>query len=318
MNSPTLQRIARAGPLAAALLLALACTPTVPGARESGSNSMSPASESNQCIGRFRLQVPPPLVVSGRSQRIYQAEVSTAALTGGATAESLWAERLRAAAARTRSGEIPQRFDLDAGVQAVWYDLAGGGRMLEAMKPQAGHVLLVGFKMELPAQERVERATRRVMAGYQPQGTRGFCVGHGTLVTEAGRNEETQLALADPKRRELSIRLSTDTVDSVEAHDALADAEQERRLLVEGGAEVGILRNAKRRAAGLDGVEARLRIRMRGEAPFVRYSWRFAGLARNAAAPQIVLVGSAPDTEQAALEAAWEALLASLQPMPAP
>jgi len=322
--------IAQAHSVAAMLLtvaLAFACTDSSPGGPENpGKRSMNVASETSACVGRFRFTVPPPLVVSGRSQSIYRVDVRTAATTQALPAARQWEERLQHIRQRATQlgleGSGVRVFELQPGVRAVWFAREpgdGAPLTLEAMQPQeGGHALWLAREVLANAQAVTEGMYRRIIDGYRTQGTRGFCVGHGMLVTETSRYELALLSLSDPARPGFTIALSTETTDRPDTRNALEDVEEERRLLAESGVELVMMRNAERTVARLPGVEARVRIQARGEPPVVRMSWRFAGVAGSAVAPQFTILASAGQPDQAALESAWEILLRSLEPLALP
>ena len=68
----------------------------------------------------------------------------------------------------------------------------------------------------------------------------------------------------------------------------------------------------------MQGLEIRISVTPGNEPPFLRFTWHFPGEPGNSTRPKIDIVGSAPVAQSAALEALWEAVLGSLQPIPVP
>ena len=263
-------------------------------------------------------------MASGRSQRIYRVDVSTIPLRD-TDAATVWQARLasiRAAHASPGARDpIVRTFDLDAAVPAVWFHADSSDASfvtLEVMKPYGDHLLHLEREISSGAEEVTEKMYRRVIAGYVPHGRQGFCVGLGALMSEVSKNEQTQIAFTDPAVPDFTLSFASNTVDQPEEGDPLQDIEEEQRILAESGAVVTVTRNERRTVAQLAGVEARIQMKPRDGEPFVRFTWRFAGVGGNPSAPQLMLVGSAPVEHQAQLNTVWERMLRSLQPVPLP
>lgn len=275
------------------------------------------------CVGRFRLHVAKSMAPTGRSQQIYRVDISTGARPSGVPAPSVWADRLTVIRGGKPSSPDPviRSFDLEPGVPAAWYYARPNDRFhitLEAMKPFKDHILRLVYEITGEPQSATESAYRRILAGYVPGGKTGFCMEHGSLTSEPSRNEHTNIAFQHTAVRELKLTFASDSVDKPDTRDMLRDVEEERKLLLEAGSEVEILQNGPRTVAQLQGVDARIRMLARDTAPFVRFTWRYAGNAKNATTPQITVVAVAPVAHQATLEAVWETLLNGLQPAPQP
>ena len=189
---------------------------------------------------------------------------------------------------------------------------------LEVMRAYGDHVLHLVREVASGAEEVTERMYRRVIAGYVPHGRQGFCVGDGALTSETSKNEQTLISFRRPRHGDFMLSLATNTVDQPEEGASLQDIHDEREILMESGSVVTILLNERRVVAGLGGVDARIQIRPRGEATFVRFTWRFGGIGGDALAPQLVLIGAAPLEHMVQLVADWEKLLQSLHPLPQP
>ncbi len=282
---------------------------------------MNATDPNGHCIGRFQFRTAPALVVSGRSQQIYRVDIKTVALPTRATTAHVWAARVAAIRQTGAAGQdaVVRSFDLEPDLPAVWYYGRPGERThvtLEAMKAFPDHTLQLVYEITGEPQAATERAYRRIVAGYVPGGRTGFCLEHGALVSEPSRSEDTRIAFRHVSLAGFELSLASDAVDVPDTRDVLRDVEDERRILMESGSEVVILRNEARTVAQLPGVDSRIRMSARGAKPFVRFTWRFSGRAGDATAPQLTLVGTALAPDQAQLELVWEAVLQSLKRMP--
>lgn len=281
-----------------------------------------PASSLTYCVGRFQFELAPLLLQATRSQSIYRVNARTVALSAAVPAPLVWSQRLatiRSSARQPAPDPIVRTFELDPGVQAVWYRERPNDNThatLETLKPFGDHALQLKREISAGQPDVTEQTFRRIAAGYVSQGHRGFCLENGSLTTESSRYEEASISFTDPKFADMRLSFISDAVDQVDPHDPLRDIEDERKVLVESGSEVTILRNERRVVAQLPGVEARIRMKPRGEAPFVRFTWRFDGTARDATAPQMMLVGTAQDPKNAELEAVWDRWLQSMRRVP--
>jgi hypothetical protein len=114
------------------LLMALAglalAKPQVTAHREHRGNEAKTMStrdvDNSWCIGRFQFRLPTTLMLSGRSQSIYDVDVRTVPVPEQGP-QAVWAERLARIRASmlllgTASAEL-RTFDLLPGVPAVWY-----------------------------------------------------------------------------------------------------------------------------------------------------------------------------------------------------
>lgn len=283
---------------------------------------MTPDTPAPHRIGRFQFQLPAALKPQGRHQAIYRVEVGTQASAPG-QAGALWASRLATLRAGGKPPGVAERvlrsFELEPGVPALLYhshpdnpDLV----TLLAGKAHNDHLLYASRDGELASAANLEKLVRIVMRAYVPAGRQGFDIGHGTLGSEPGVNEEARLTLAHASWPEFDFRFNSRTVRELERADPLQDFEQDRQRLA-AGATLTLLRNQPRTAAGLPGREGWVQSvgKASGEVS-LRLSWAFPGRPGQATAPAIMIVATARGSERAALEAAWEMLLGSLQPIP--
>lgn len=283
---------------------------------------MTPDTPQAHRIGRFQFQLPAALKPQGRRQTIYRVVASTQATAPG-QAPALWAQQVAAVRAGARPPGVAERvlrsFELEPGVPALLYhghpDNAGLVTLL-AGKAFNDHLLLASRDGEVASAANLEKLVRIVMRGYVPAGRQGFDIGHGTLGSEPGVNEEARLTLVHGSLPEFDIRFDSRTVREPERADPLQDFEQDRQRLA-GGVTLSLLRNQPRTAAGLPGREGWVQSvgKASGEVS-LRFSWAHPGLPGQATAPAIMIVATARGSDRAALEAAWEMLLGSLQAIP--
>jgi hypothetical protein len=318
----------RAARAAAVLFLALAS----PGTAAQKGQSMNAQTANKQCIGRFQMALPEGMAVSGRKQEIYRVEVRTVPLAPGAT-QALWHEqlsrigRLRAPAGATQV--VLRSFELMPGVPAVLYfrdpnipSLVA----LEAMRSLSDHAVLASRGAELNAEQKqalmkaganqgIARLVELVLSTYAPSVDRGFCVGHGAVVTpKPAVNEDARLTLAHRRSGSVNVRVETHTVAKPDER-TYSDLDEERQVSGP-GTQITVLREQPRQVAGLEGREIRVAVAPPKEPAFLRFTWHFPGLPGKSDRPSISVVGMAPQTEQALLEGVWDPLLASLRPVP--
>ncbi len=286
---------------------------------------MNPTDPQEHRIGRFRFLLPRALAVRGRSQGLYRADVGTVDIAPGG-ADAWWTARL----AGLRAGKRPpgvadiviRPLALGPGVQGVLYHANAETAVLQtvlAMKAFDDHLLFVARQTEAGGVPQIEKLVRGVVDAYVPGGREGFDVGRGCITSVPGVNEESRVALRHAALPDVELDFETHTVREPEKTDPLADIEHDRQRLSAGGGSLTVLRNQPRRAAGLDGMEGRLLVRQKaaaGAAGLLRFSWSHPGLAGQALAPAIMIVATARPQDQAALEAAWDLMLGSLQPLP--
>jgi hypothetical protein len=312
------KRRSHSGVVATALALAaLGCTKTDD--PQPGRDVVNQTAEVTWCIGRFRFAIDSALEVAGRSQRIYRVNVSTLP-NGDGNGQQLWQARLAAIRATNPVAPEVRVIELEPGVPGAWYRADPNDRSfitLEAMKFYPDHALYLAREVASGSEAVTEKMYRRVIAGYAPHAWRGFCVGDGALNTETSKNEQTLIRFTDPMRPSFELSLATHTVDRPET-STLHDLEIERRILMESGAIVTILRNEARVVAQLPGIDARIQVQPPGGPATVRFSWRFDGSSGNALAPQIIIIASAALRDAPELNILWEKFLASLQPLSPP
>jgi hypothetical protein len=276
---------------------------------------------STQCIGRFRFQVPDSLALAARSQRIYGVEVSTAPVSPFGAA-SAWSERVaeirKMRAPEGKADPVVRSFEIEPGVPGIWYfnNPAGIRMLLESAKVVDGHVLRLVRAAPEGKESSAETLVKHVIEGYAPGVTDyGFCVGYGAITMEPSLNEATDGVFENPRVAGLEIRMETATVNQPD-EGTYSDLEEEKSYVEGTGANLKVLLERERTAAGLSGKEIRIEVTPKKGDPLVRFTWHFAGTPRNASQPKIDMVGSAPPDQRAQLEAAWEAVLQNMRPIP--
>lgn len=279
-------------------------------------------------IGRFRFLLPAAFAVTGRSQSIYRVDASTVALAAPgspANAEAWWTTKLAA----LRRGRRPTGVadivirplalpspDLHGVLHYAGPDTDELQTVL-VTKAYPDHLVQLSRQTEVDGVPEIEKMVASVIGSYVPGGREGFDIGHGMLTSVPGVNEQARIALRHAGLPGVELDLDTRTVRTPEG-DPMAGVDQDKQRLAAAGQTLVVLRNQRRSVAGLPGSEVRLQIRKTG-APsegLLRFSWHFPGVAALPTAPAIMAVASAPLREQAALEAAWEAFLESLQLLP--
>jgi hypothetical protein len=277
-------------------------------------------SEFSLCIGRFQFRAPTGFRVTGRHQAIYRTTVGT--LTANVTeGQAIWEKKL-AEIRRLKPvpGSALRVMELEPGTRVVWYaanSMFPAILTIEAMKLMPGHVLLVSRESDAGKEALAERLVREILRGYSPGNYQGFCVGHGSITLEPSQNEQARIALSSDSVRELEFKVETHTT-RIPDSSTYADVEEESRLASASGGKLAVLRNQPRTVAGLPGRELWIRVEVPAEGALLRYTWHFQGVPGNSAQPVIDILGTARPEGKAALENAWETILASLRPTGAP
>ena len=277
--------------------------------------------ESTECAGRFRLVIPADFKISGRSQSIYRVDISTVPIPAGGF-KAFWDARLARVRPPGSSRDTGQlnftTLELLPGVPAVWYvgnPAAPQIRNLEAAKLVGDFAALAARSGEAGKESSVELLVRTVLDAYVPATNSGFCVGNGSITSEPGLNEHALLSLEHKNTQNFEFRLETRTVSSPDTQ-TYSDVEEEKELVHSGGGKLSVLRDDARTVAGLEGKEIAISVAPGAEAPFLRFTWHFAGVSDSSAKPAINIVGSAPVSHQAELQKTWDALLQSVQSVP--
>lgn len=267
------------------------------------------------CTGRFAFSAPEAMLVAGRSQSIYRTKIGSAPIpTEGA--EAVWKARL--AAAQAAGGTSQRNLALQPGASAAWYVRSAAYPnilTLTAMQVAGAHLLTIERDADAGREATAETLVKEILGAYQPATTSGFCIGAGAIMLRPSVNEQARLALGHAAQPDVELRFETRTVAQPDL-TTHANLDEERQLAAANGGRLTVLGDAERTAAGLVGKEMRIALAVPGEAPVVRFTWHFAGVGASSTQPSVDIVGSARLEHQARLEAAWEAVLRSLRPVP--
>jgi hypothetical protein len=273
------------------------------------------------CIGRFRLTVPQTLTVKGRSQSIYDVDVSTMELPAGGI-EALWDERLKKIRALTPPGaatsSIVREFQLQPGVRSVWYIKSADDpdfRDLDAIQPVGKHAVLATTDVQGGKEDIVETLVKLVLNAYVPETTNGFCVGDGAVTSKPSRSEHTRIAFEHRTMDDIKITFETQTVREPDTQ-SYSNLDEEKQAVSGSGGKISVLRDQTRSVNALEGKEIWISVTVPRENPFVRFTWHFAGASLNSSQPAINIVATTRAEHQKELESIWESLLQSLMTVP--
>jgi hypothetical protein len=274
-----------------------------------------------QCIGRFQLTVPDPMVVAGRSQSIYDVDVRTLLIPPGGI-DVLWNARLAKIRPIAPDKEFHpasfRTFELLPGTRAVWFignPSSPQLREIEALMPSGNHAVLIVTGGEAGKEPVVENLVRIVLNSYVSSTTQGFCVGDGAVTSVPGVDEQTLISLDHMKVEDFEIRFETQNI-SGEGAEAYSDQGEEKETSHSGDARMSVLRDGPRVVAALEGKESEIFLAPPQESALVRLTWHFPGVPGNTSKPMINIVAMCPAKYRAELEKIWDALLNSVQPVP--
>jgi len=257
------------------------------------------------------------MVVSGRTQSIYRTEVSTDVLPPDGAEES-WKQRLSAIRALSGGEAVRRTFDLAPGAHAVWYGnnpRVPSSIVLEAVRPMSDHLFKLVRRSETGKESLAEKLVRDILDSYAPhQTSSGFCIGYGAITIEPAQRESVSITLKHQTLPGIETSIETATVDRPD--DESSPLEEANVFAKSYGGKMQVLRDKKRAVAGLMGHEIRIVLAVPGQPETLRFNWHYAGTAGDASRPKIDVAGTATGTQRAELEAVWDKLLDSLQPVP--
>jgi hypothetical protein len=265
------------------------------------------------CTGRFDYALPPALVSSGSRQSIYLLDVAAEPWLPGFGAGEAWKKRLATTltpkAGSTAAAAQARQFDLQGVGPAAWLQLHAGRPdliTLLAMRPVpiTNQSLFLRAEASTGREQLAQNLVADVASKYAPGSAQGFCTGAGAFVIEPSMNERAVESFAAP-----GVELSVQTETVARPDDGQSSAGDPPP----GGKE---LLKHKRGVAGFDGIEERVQLPDDVVGTRLVYTWIFAGRAADGAAPRIRLSASGIASQAVSLDAAWNALLASLRPRP--
>ncbi len=269
------------------------------------------------CIGRFSLVLPAGWSAVGREQMIYRSRVT----------DDLQRFTLLPGIGKTQGvlrGDLPasdpllQEFSLDGVGPGAWFGLG-------STNSPSRHVVLLagsaeaGVRLEVLAtkgrEAQAQEGLRQLAAGYRPGARTGFCLPNGAFAVDPGRNESTRIAAENTHLPGAELRFSTTAVSKPRSDGPLSDPAADAQAMAGSGTSLKPLGQTDRKVAGLDGRDSRAQLQEPGKAPTLVYRFFFAGIAANAAAPEIIIALDGPASQQALLDSSWNQLLDSIRPV---
>jgi hypothetical protein len=273
----------------------------------------TPERLQSHCTGRFDYALPAALQSGGGKQSLYRLDVASEPWRPGIEAGDLWKERLAAVlTAKGVSTPAPGRtreFDLPGVGPAAWLALFADRPdlvTLLTMKSVAQSKESVFLRAEATTGREgvAEKVVGEVAAAYVAGSPLGFCTGAGAFVIRPSKNER---ALESFNALGVDVSVETETVAAPD------DGQSTDGDLPPGGRR---LLKQRRSVGGFDGNEERVQVPDNAAGGLLVYTWIFAGRAADGAAPRIRLSAAGPITHAVAVDAAWNALLASWRQRP--
>ena len=298
--------------LAAAILALGGCS--APIGRESKAELKHPdRSEkmSEVAIGRFRVSIPAQMKVASRRQSIYGVAIRTAPV-GEIPITTQWNDL------RSKHGPAGREITFPDEARGISYAPNPAMPMnlvLEAVRPMGDHALWISRPVTAGKEDAAERLAAKILSVYGPGTTHGFCAELGSIRMEGSLSETTALSLAHTQSPAIKVEMETKTVTAPDT-STFTSLDEERKVMNAVGGTLVVRSERERIVAGMTGKEFRIAIAAPGEPPIVRNTWQFSGEPRNPARPHINFVGTAGTQAQSDLDAAWDAVLNSLTPIP--
>ena len=275
---------------------------------------------NEECIGRFRLDVPDNLKITGRSQSIYGVSVRTEPVRDSSVARQ-WETRLtvigKLPAAGGRQSPVLSQPELERGVAGVFYNSSPASPSvvtLEAAQAAGDHGFWVTYTGTAGKEPGIQKLVRNVMTAYGPGTAHGFCAGAGSVRMGPSLSETVNMTLGPRAAGGIKLEFETKTV--TEPDHKFMDAAEGGEFAAATGGTFSVLMDRERTIAGLAGREVRVSMTLPGKAPLLKYGWHFAGVGRDATKPSISFFGQADADAQPELDAAWEVVIPSLRPVP--
>jgi hypothetical protein len=189
-------------------------------------------------------------------------------------------------------------------------------RILEAMKPETGYVLLLAYRTDAGKEALVENLMKIVVNAYRPALTQGFCVEYGSITSVPGENEQSRAAFAHRTLPDFELSFDTHTVREPARLHPLSEVPDLAREFAGEGIQLQVLKDEARIVVGLHGREGRVMLRDPSRGSFLHYTWHFPGAPGHSDQPEITLKATARQQHQDELQIVWESWLQSLQPVP--
>jgi hypothetical protein len=296
-----------------ASLLAILIIQVSTGHSMAATTPTTPEPRVAHCTGRFDYALPPELTSAGGEQSIYLLDVAVESWRPGFGAAEAWKKRLAAALMpRPGSSAAPgqaRELELKGVGPAAWLQVHADRPKLVsllAMKPvpATNQSLFLRAEASTGREELAQRHVADIASTYAPNSTQGFCAGTGAFVVEPSANER---AIETFRATGVELTVQTETVAAPD------DGQSSAGDPPPGGK---ILLKQRRSVGGFDGIEERVQLPDDVVGTSLVYTWIFAGHTADGAAPRIHLSAAASVAKAAALDAAWNSLLASWHQRP--
>lgn len=269
------------------------------------------APEPDRCLGRFRFATPAGLRVSNSEFALYGTDVRGQPL-GGQPPEAVWAAHLAALGANPEYADV-EPFELPSGLRGATYRHGPNTLLVDAFAAQGDEGLWLHRSLPEGKLPVAQRLLDNIASVWAVDPSRGFCFGAGALHA-VSLSERARVHLVDDARPEFRLEVDTLTVERPAASDLeFGEARDFARLTK---SKLEVLRDRTRGVAGLVGTERWLSMTVPDGRELLRFDWRYGGAPREAAAPRLTVHGVARGVDREALEAAFEAILASVEPIP--
>lgn len=266
------------------------------------------------CVGRFNLRLPSTFQPTRREQRIYTLRVWSELVATPIELATLWS-RAKSEFIQRQPRSAPPKVmgeaDLDGVGPTLWVAPASpypDDRRLLAMRPGRNVTLLLEALATAGREPAAESVVTKVAAGFVPDAPFGFCIEHGAFNLQASKNETAGASFRSAQ--DILVSVQTETV-------AAPDDGQASSASAVNAPEIQVLSSKRRQAAGLSGIDERVRISEPGAKARLSMTWIHPGQAASGLKPRVRLMMSGPDEHGAAVHAAWDLLLNSLEQRPA-
>ena len=304
--------MARRIALSIAVVASMACSPSA-----ISPSAISPSALANQeCLGRFRLQIPKGLKVLYTKFSIYGTIVRTEPLSEqGASAN--WArefERLQL------DKDVQQKtikpFLLNTGAQGVWYETGQpphSDAFIKVATPVGTQMVWAFRDFLVPKLSVAQTLTNDIVSEFHLDTRSGFCIGNGAI-RKKSLSESAHMRLGHIEHPDFTIEMKTQTVSR--PSKAGQDLDEEKDFAKVTGSTFTKLRDRSRRVAGLNGQEYFRSIKLPHESEALFLTWAYEGIPSSAEAPSVVSSSRVDAKHRKDLENAWDTMLNSIGKIP--
>jgi hypothetical protein len=256
--------------------------------------------------GRFDYALPAPLRSTGSTLNLYLIDVAQSPLPTGILPAQAWKTRLAAQLAPSGSrpaGVLTREFELPGAGPAAWMRLTPARPDLVTLLalrpvPQAGVTVSLEIEGSAGTEPIAERIFAKVAKSWVPGAPEGFSTGTGAFLMPPSQNERASESFVATG---VALSIQTETVEEPDDGQSSMDPPPGGKVLLKQGRRVG----------GFEGIEQRTRLPDEGAGERLVYHWIFPGRPADGAAPRVRLTASALLPRAGALDATWNALLAT-------